>query len=553
MHLLWEDLERWANEDRHGDLGIFTARVTGGWVHVGMPLAQTLLTEHERAALPAVFSAARLDPTSFPPDVELARLLVACGTHYLRPRTLALLRRGAADADLVAMLLEIVKEELADWDGHTGSAAAAGNGREECFGNLRLCVALDRVAAVARFGVRCSMNRDFPEDGLTLWSPATGDEFTCSEEVLHWSTEIVASGAATLVDAARWAWDKRLELQDRRFGWRYTLRAGDVRIFASGATEGLPGFIEVHRLPAEGSFFLAVSPPARGAVEEWAAAACTGFRSVALSRGLPAGWSFFTAAGVVDNAAPCESYPVLSRPTDARFVLTGGIRASRRNWYLPFGLPDLVLESPRVADQVTCGTAALTSDGGLYRLSADIPAEERLVAEASVSGQVVRSKPFFVVGDFTWQWSTPLVTFDRYGAPRDLSLLVGEGAAGAVVPESVPSRTVYTPRPSCFERRRVFFLGRAPGQIASWPAEPLPTDWQPVWAVPLERKGRAIFCGIAVAGSEPLPAPAGASADRRKLKQWKEVLCHWQKRIDVPVSPPLAQLWKRFQEAARRA
>jgi hypothetical protein len=552
MHLLWEDLECWANEDKHGDVGNFAARVSGGWVHVGMPLAQTLLTEQERATLPTVFSAAGLDPTSFPPDVELARLLVACGTHHLRPRTLTLLRKEEADADLLGMLLEIVKEELAGWDGHTG-AAADGNGRDGCFGNLRLCVALDRVAAVARFGMRCSMNRDFPEDGLTLSSPATRDQFACTEEVLHWSTEIVSSGTAAPVDATRWEWDSTLELRDDRFGWRFTLRASDVRIFVSGANEGLSGFIEIHRLPGDGAFSLAVSPRARETVEQWAAAACTGFRPIALSKGLPAGWSFFMAEGVVDDAAPCESYPVLARPMDARLVLTGGIRATRRNWYLPFGLPDLVLESPRLADRVTCGTVALKSDGGLYQLHSDIPVEERLIAEATVSGQVVRSKPFFVVGDFTWRWNSPLVTFDRYGAPRDPSLPPGDGASGAAVPNCVPSRTVFTPHPSCFERRRVFFLGRAPGQIVSWPAEPLPSDWQPVWAVPLERKGRAIFCGIAVAEAEPLPTAADGSVDRRKLKQWKDVLCHWQKRIDLPCSPPLVQLWKRFQEAARRA
>jgi hypothetical protein len=97
----------------------------------------------------------------------------------------------------------------------------------------------------------------------------------------------------------------------------------------------------------------------------------------------------------------------------------------------------------------------------------------------------------------------------------------------------------------------VFFVGREPGQIISWPTEPLPSCWQPVWAIPLEREGRAIFCGTDIGASEPLPARPGT--DRKKLKLWKEVLYHRQKRIGTPLSPRLAQLWKNFQEAARRA
>jgi hypothetical protein len=143
MWQLWEDLEQWANEDMHGELGTFTARIAGGWKHVGIPIAQTLLTEHERAALPAVFTAAGLDPTAFPPDSELARLLAAYGNHYLRRRTLSLLEHAAGEVELMPVLLDIVKEELSRWDGEAG--AASNGDRESVCGNLRLCASIDRV------------------------------------------------------------------------------------------------------------------------------------------------------------------------------------------------------------------------------------------------------------------------------------------------------------------------------------------------------------------------------------------------------------------------
>jgi hypothetical protein len=551
MHLLWEDLERWANDDMHGDLGLFTARLADSRVHVGVPVAQTVLTERERAALPAVFSAAGLDPTAFPPDPELTRLLLAYGGHHLRRRTLDLLQQGDDESELVSVLLDIIKEELSRWDGQSGSTESVGH--ESLCGNLRLCCAIvNRVASAARFGLRCSMNRDFPEEGLLLRSTETGETFSCQEEILHWSTEIIDINGHRPIDAAQFTnWEAKLDLREKLFGWRFTLRASPTRIFVDGGSEGLPGIIEVHQLPASGPFYLALSPTARPEVETWGNSCCSGFRPVTIRKGLPPGWSLFWSSGLASGATPCNAYPALCPPSSARLLVRGGIRASRRNWFLPFGLPELVLEAPHGGERVTCAGVELQAANGIYHLPADLPKEQKLHAEACSGGQVIRSHPFYVIGDFTWQWGTPLVSLDRFGAPMDTSPPEGGGAAGASVAGFSPSRVIYSPRPSCFERRRVFFVGREPGQIISWPAEPLPSSWQPVWAIPLERRGRAIFCGTDIAESEPLPTAPGT--DRKKLKLWKEVLYHRQKRIGKPLSPRLAQLWKKYQEAARRA
>jgi hypothetical protein len=549
MWLLWEDLEQWANEDMRGELGTFTARVAGGWVHVGMPIAQTVLTEHERAVLPAVFSAAGLDPTAFPPDAELARLLASHGSHYLRRRTLQLLERSGSDGELVAVLLDIVKEELSRWDGQPGPEGDSGHATVS--GNLRLCAALDRVASTARFGLRCSLNRDFPEEGLLLRYAPTGEGFICQEEILHWSTEINDPNTCRPADAAHFDWEDKVLLRETHFGWRFTLPGGGVRILVEGASEGLPGIIEVFQLPASGPFYLALSPAAHAEVEAWAKAACQGFRPVAIRRGLPPGWTLYWSGGLIDTAVPCKTYPALCQPSATRLLVRGGIRASRRNWFLPFGIPEVLLEGGRGDERVTCAGIDLHGDAGVYRLPPDIPKEQKLYAEARRGAQVTRSQPFYVIGEFSWQGSKPLVLLDRFGAPKDTSGPQEEGASGASVMGFTSPRVAYSPHPSCFERRRVYFVGREPGQITSWPAEPLPDCWQPIWAIPLERKGRAIFCGTDLGLSQPLPARPGT--DRKKLKLWKEVLYRRHKRIGVPSSPRLAQLWKKFQEAARDA
>src|SRR5262249_54802819 len=119
MGELWDDLERWANEERSGTLGIFNSRCIGGWVHVGRPLSQTMLTQQERRALPGIFAAAHLDPTASPSDLGLRQSLRASGNHGLRPRTMDLLTgNNGSEAGFLSVLLSTAREELEHWDGH---------------------------------------------------------------------------------------------------------------------------------------------------------------------------------------------------------------------------------------------------------------------------------------------------------------------------------------------------------------------------------------------------------------------------------------------------
>src|SRR5262245_44039961 len=86
MRALWDDLEVWTQQDRQGRLGVFQADLNSRFVHVGLPISQTILSETERQSLPAMFAAGGLDPQERPPDAVLQRLLVE-NADALRPRT----------------------------------------------------------------------------------------------------------------------------------------------------------------------------------------------------------------------------------------------------------------------------------------------------------------------------------------------------------------------------------------------------------------------------------------------------------------------------------
>jgi len=87
--ILWDDLEKWSREDKQEELGRFTARIRGGWINVGLPLSQTILSREERDKLPIIFFESELDPTNFPAIEILRKILIEYGNrhHILRRRT----------------------------------------------------------------------------------------------------------------------------------------------------------------------------------------------------------------------------------------------------------------------------------------------------------------------------------------------------------------------------------------------------------------------------------------------------------------------------------
>ena len=193
-------MERWANEDQKGKLGTFRADIAGNWMYVGLPIAQTILTQHEREGLHCIFADVGLDPGSAPTDAQLAQTLLAYGQHRLRPRTLRLVERnGERDTSLRDLLLETVLEELQDWDGY---CVQEENSQQRIAGTLRLCCNLDRVAARLGIMLRCKSSQEFPEEGLALQCDSLGGKLVCEEHGFGWSTEIIDVRRMNIVTAS---------------------------------------------------------------------------------------------------------------------------------------------------------------------------------------------------------------------------------------------------------------------------------------------------------------------------------------------------------------
>ncbi|MBD1929831.1 hypothetical protein H6F74_26880 [Trichocoleus sp. FACHB-90] len=556
MRKLWDDLERWSNEDKSGELGIFKSDIAGSWIHVGRPLAQTFLTEEERHTLPVIFATAGLDPTSAPSGRVLALLLARYGHQQLRSRTLRLLEESSnSDKPLRDALLERIVDELRDWDGTAAPMPSGPN--TQVYGALRLCCQLNRIAGRANMTLRCSTKQEFPEDGLSLVLDGYSGSFRCEEYVMGWSEPIRCTDLACQaciggqINASHFDWSEGLCLQSPDQRWCFRLPQSLIRIFIDGAGFGLPGLVEVRQLPSASRFYLAARQDCCQLLEKWGESSCKGFEKLPIIAGLPHGWHFFHVAAAYSDDLVKYEYPILSLPTTVRFDLEGGIRISRGNQFFKFAPPKLVLTGGNDSIRVCCNSTPLdcSQAEGIYELPDHAPTGTKIEIEARIGEDVVRCRSLFLVEDFSWPDRSLEKRFDRFGH-RFLELDNSTvGVAGALVFGEKPPPFNFNTWLPVQGKQRIFFVGREPGQVACWPSEPLPTDWTPVWAVATGRRRQAMFCGISLLESEPRQSKC---KDKRKLRQWKEILWHWRKKTSLPIDDRLRPLWNKFQKEAER-
>ena len=549
MLRLWEDLEVWSNHDMDGDLGVFSIRITGEWIHVGLPKAQAVLTEHERRALPAIFTAASLDPMAPPSDSELAQHVRRHGTQVLRARTLRLISDRSSEPELFAVLLDAFRAELAQWDGEGPASDEAG-----AYGVAavaRICLRLDEIARRMTATLRIAARADFPEDGLTLESGNGSMRLTCHEYLPGWSSPLADISTGQDADAAGFDWSDQLILADRAAGWRVRVPSSRVRIFVSGLPLELPGLVEVRSLPLKKPFFLAAINAAVPALEGWADSGQVHLEQVDITDGLPPGWTLFKSRGATGDEAIRKTLPGLALPSVIRLRMDGGIRSGQGNTYFKFAPPTIVIEGASGDEELDCAGRRLKSaaeGSATFALPADLPTGARLTVEVSRHGNVLRRQSLFLSDEFDWRLGVPVFAADRFGVVHEW----GGPAAGEIAGALGGSERAdpFPVRPCVRSDRRLFIVGRRPGEIRRLPAQGAhPEEWHPVWLIELGRRGRAEYCGLDLAQSRPAGATA-APPDACAL--WKDILWHRRKRIEPPHHPVLRELWRDYVELAKR-
>lgn len=545
---VWEDLERWANDEQDGRLGYFFAEAIGH-AHVGYPMAQMLLSEEEREHLPGVFARAGLSPTFPPSDGEVAALVARHGRQNLRPRTLRLLgERNGENPRAHEVLLEILTDELAQWDGQMEERESQTNGassRRCSSGSLWLTLE-DQGFRDLHAGLRAHVAEEFPEDELTLRSRNNDQVYSCIERAGGWSWPLAAPDNSPL-DATCFDWTQDIELSDPDLGWTFRMTGSPVRLFEKGHTLGVQGWAETRRLRREVPFRLAVAPEARARIETWGAEDCQGFAPIPDASGLPDEWGLYRAEAALRDQRVRDAFPVLTFPSRLRLRFGGGVRFGRGDEFFAFAPPEVVVEGAPEHAQLYCkGQPMETAGEGRYTLPLD---EHRFRIEVRQGDEVLLSRTVFLRQHLDWTRRAEETEFDQFGQPFGAPEEEPVTVAGARVRGEVTIQDRLRTFLPVRNTRKVFLIGRMPGQIVKWPQEPLP-EWEPIWEVPMEKRGQAFFHGESL---DVQPAAVPERVDQKHLRLWKDVLWHKRKRIKEPLLPCVRVLWFAYREAAHAA
>jgi hypothetical protein len=338
MRRLWEDLEVWSIRENQGKLGSFEVYVPGRLVHVGIPISQVILSEHERQALPELFDEAGLDSVSAPSEAFIRHCLLRHGAGRLRNRTLLALEAGSGKAEESELIISVVLQELKQWNGTFAEENFRELGKR---GAIRVCLTeVDEIAGIVAARILCSLQDDYPEGGLDLSDGA--ESYHCDEFGEGWSTPITSLDAGDEIDAGNLDWSKALQLFDKSNQLYFKMHACHVRLFVSAQSLGMPGFVEAQSLPRKDKVFIIANYTAVPDIEEWGRRYCESFSCIPVSCGIPPEWSMFAIEGIRDDSWIREKYSQLAFSRTTQILLSGGIRDLRQS-YFPFGMPTVTV------------------------------------------------------------------------------------------------------------------------------------------------------------------------------------------------------------------
>lgn len=435
MRKLWEDLENWTLRDKHGALGIFQARITSRFIHVGIPISQTILSEQERLALPSIFAAAAIDPASAPSEAVLVDALIKHGGSRLRPRTRTILEQRSQSEDEFEALIDAVLQELAEWDG-TVISLGEETRRKSIFGTARLWCEVDPISERMQLRLLCRSRHEFPEDGLLLKFVGDTEQYRCDEFRDGWSTPLRSEHDD--FDAAQIDWCSGIRLREVNRNWRFSLNSSPVRLLISGACEGLSGYVEAQRLTPNMPFLLLVRDDCEDTIEEWGrGGGCYGLRRMDIQSGLPRGWSAFSAGYAVDDALVRDAFPVLSFPTTVQISFQGGISASPST-YFSFALPDVSVIGASPRAELFCNGESLgLCSPSTLQLPGEFADEAKLTFEVRAGKQTISRRAIYVQSGIAWPDVKPVCWCDSNGQPCNESTkprAAGSLTAGSDIP-----------------------------------------------------------------------------------------------------------------------
>jgi len=542
--LLWRDLEFWTHKDRLGDYGLFLWQSALDWVYVGLPIAQTILTEEERLALPDLFDQADLEPGAVLPDGQLAAAIAPFAEGRLRRRTVQLLI-SQENSDYRRSLLELVQSELTDWDGIVAKSSDDESLAQRRAG-LRLWLEeIDPAGFVTSRVVALVPDSLEPDDLLLQTNKFPNKTFECSAQSGRISDSLRDSLTNESLAADLLRWQDRTEFQCSQTGTRLILPGSPVRVFVSGASE-VRGYLEIKKLSSHEDFFIATQPSVSVEIDVWGKQNCVDWKKLHVERGLPSDWSLFHGKRLAGVKSISSRFPQLAHSESLRVRFVGGVRTGNRSAYFPFALPQLIIDCDKKVNFVKLnGTVLQPGDEFRYVIPAT---EVQPVNQIDVEAEDHRTQAtLFVLSDgWTWGDGAECPFIDQYGRasffqPASFSV------RGAIVSTSnIPS---FAPDAESVldEVDSATLLGRVPGQIVDLRRDEALPEWPVVWAVTTTRRHTLFaFAGTSLEDSKPMPSQSDKAA-----RKWASFIQVNRRRTTPIKHPRIQKLLNTYREVAR--
>jgi len=546
MYELWKDLETWSKVDKRETIGRFTSRVRGPWVHVGLPLSQTLITESERKKLPQFFAKNDFDPTS-PPSLDLITNAIQ-NSNLFHAKTKKLLNNSEKEKSyLKNSFFDIVLEELQAWDGiivENGLTINNENNIPSILTHLKICIKYDSLSQIAKTIARFKTNCPFPEEEFLFVKERDNTTWACKESIPSWSTPLTSSDDNKPADASLFNWLKGETFLDKSMGWKAKLKPAKLRIFFEGKREGLSEWVEVNQGEINTKCIIACHKSLYLEVSRWGANSCEGFKELT-AKGLPSDWYLFYAYSIYTSH---QEIDVLKLPVTQSLQLNGGIKSGSGNTYFKFGLPKVTVNGATGNEVVKInGEVLAKNDEGTWIIPDYMPVNVPLKIElVSNNGKDTRYRTIILENTHMTSNFT-LIYRNRFGIlveqeSEDCSI------SGVYVKSSVIKNiNPYSGELPTYLSNRIIFLGKQAGQYVNWPKEKLP-EWTPVWAV--AKIGRDKWRSYFVGGPGELKVPSKLNKEMNKWKKWKNTFK--KAKVESFLLPQVAELWLAYQREANK-
>lgn len=362
LEAAWNDLERWT-ASQGGEFGIFRLRRLGGYVHIGVPLSQSILKAADIRYMPIVFRNAGIRPDMDFDDRAVATVLgEARAAAMSRSPFSASFQAALGNSSFEAPVSSILRAIYQDWDGSLPDRSSHGIARigsaAGAFG-IGMCLSLAQEEPLG-FDVHWNLPAVHDSGAFELrhGSSAWNGVYLGSDGGIARAVDVLQDAAWRLAEAAfygdvEFQLRSQLEEEAEEILQQVTLTRRLLWVMAPSADGplGRPCLRE-GQLPAYGAAFLLAPPGSVERLENYLERLRPDHEFVEAS-GLAQGWVLvrLNECGKLtdDQRTLPDGAEVHRTPRLIRFVGGRLVRRGYGQMYLPYDLPSLEFDAPEAA------------------------------------------------------------------------------------------------------------------------------------------------------------------------------------------------------------